>query len=61
MVLSRKVGEVVEIDNGRVLVTVLGVEGRKVRLGFLSSDGAKILRREVADAIRAEEVEKRST
>lgn len=45
LVLSRKIGDELDIENGRVVVRVLRIRGRRVWLGF-EGDGSTILRRE---------------
>ena len=47
LVLSRKPGEKVVIGNG-ITLTVVEVEGNRVRLGFDAPDQVRILRAEIA-------------
>ncbi|MBI4299965.1 MAG: carbon storage regulator [Chloroflexi bacterium] len=51
LVLSRKPGEAV-VMNGNIVVTVLEVEGEKVRLGIEAPRTVDILRRELCDEVR---------
>jgi carbon storage regulator len=46
LVLTRKVGERIVIDN-RIVVEVLQVKGNRVRLGIEAPAGATILRQEL--------------
>jgi carbon storage regulator len=46
LVLSRKIGERVNIGGG-IVVTVLGINGDKVRLGFDAPVDVPILRQEI--------------
>jgi carbon storage regulator len=46
LVLSRKVGEKIIIDRN-ILVTVIEVNGNKVRLAFEAPDDVRILRHEI--------------
>jgi carbon storage regulator len=48
LVLSRKIEESVIID-GTIVVTVLGIEGDRVKLGILAPPEVTILRQEVRD------------
>ena len=48
LVLSRRVGERIRIDND-VIVTVVAVTGGVVRLGFEAPSDVKVLREEVVD------------
>lgn len=50
LVLSRKVGEAVVI-NGDIIVTVVRMEGGKVKLGFIAPPDVPVHRQEVQDAI----------
>lgn len=56
LVLKRKVGEVVRISND-IEVHVLAVEGDTIKLGFEAPKHIQILRSEVYDAIKAENVQ----
>ncbi|HIW32412.1 MAG TPA: carbon storage regulator CsrA [Candidatus Paenibacillus intestinavium] len=56
LVLKRKVGEVVRIAND-IEVHVLAVEGDTIKLGFEAPKHIQILRSEVYDAIKAENVQ----
>lgn len=56
LVLKRKVGEVVRINNA-IEVHVLAVEGDVIKLGFEAPKQVQILRSEVYDAIRAENMQ----
>lgn len=56
LVLKRKVGEVVRISND-IEVHVLAVEGDVIKLGFEAPKQVQILRSEVYDAIRAENMQ----
>jgi carbon storage regulator CsrA len=47
---TRKSSESVVIDGGRVVVTVLGIVGRKVQLGFEAPRDVPIDRKEIHDA-----------
>jgi carbon storage regulator len=46
LVLSRKSGEQIQID-GNITVTVLGIEGRRIRLGIEAPKEVPILRSEL--------------
>jgi carbon storage regulator len=48
LVLSRKVGETFLIGD-QIRVTVLGVQGRKVRLGIQAPDNVTVWREEIAE------------
>ena len=56
LVLKRKVGEVVRIGN-EIEIHVLAVEGDVIKLGFEAPKQVQILRSEVYDAIRAENMQ----
>jgi carbon storage regulator len=47
LVLSRKEGERIVIGNRQVIVTVLGIRGDKVRLGFSAGPDIIIVRSEL--------------
>lgn len=47
LVLSRKIREQILIADD-VVITVLGVRGNRVRLGFECAPGVKVLRAEIA-------------
>ena len=49
LVLTRRLGERIFIDGGRVVVKVLGFHGKSVRLGLAADGQTRILRAELAD------------
>lgn len=51
--LTRKKGESVMID-GVIEVTVVGIHGKSVKLGFTYPEGTRVLRREVFERIQLE-------
>jgi carbon storage regulator CsrA len=51
LILSRKAGEAVVIDGG-LRVSVLGTDGRTVRLGIDAPADTRILRAEIVDEVR---------
>ena len=53
LILSRRVGESVMIGDD-VTVTVLGVKGGQVRLGFAAPQNVAVHRQEVFERIQAE-------
>jgi len=56
LVLKRKVGEVVRIGND-IELHVLAVEGDVIKLGFEAPRHIQIMRSELYDAIRAENIQ----
>lgn len=52
LTLSRKKGEELFIDGGRIVVTVVDIRGDKVRLGITAPPDVPILRKEVFAAIK---------
>ncbi|GIP19092.1 carbon storage regulator [Paenibacillus montaniterrae] len=56
LVLKRKVGEVVRIGND-IEVHVLAVEGDVIKLGFEAPKQVQILRSEIYEAIKAENMQ----
>lgn len=55
LVLSRKVGETVCIEDGFVKVTVLGIRGNVIRLGFEAPKYVAIDREEIMKVRQAQE------
>ena len=53
LILTRRLGESVKIGD-EVTVTVLGVKGGQVRLGFTAPPSVAVHREEVYERIRAE-------
>lgn len=51
--LSRQVGETVLIDKD-IKITVVGIQGKTVKLGFTYPSTTSILRKELFDKIEAE-------
>jgi carbon storage regulator len=47
LVLSRKPGEVIVVPQCALTVTVIAVEGNKVRLGFVAPDDIDVYREEI--------------
>lgn len=56
LVLKRKVGEVVTIGND-IEVQVLAIEGDVIKLGFNAPKHVQIMRSELYDSIRAENIQ----
>lgn len=56
LVLSRKAGEEIVVPACRLTVTVLSIEGKKVRLGISAPRGIVVHRTEVLDRIAASPV-----
>ncbi|MHA6481281.1 carbon storage regulator CsrA [Paenibacillus sp. strain BS8-2] len=56
LVLKRKVGEVVRIGSD-IELHVLAVEGDVIKLGFEAPKNIQIMRSELYDAIRAENIQ----
>ncbi|GIQ69971.1 hypothetical protein XYCOK13_27950 [Xylanibacillus composti] len=55
LVLKRKVGETIVIGEG-IEVQVLGIEGESVKIGIDAPKDVQILRKELYDSIREENV-----
>jgi len=53
--LSREIGQWIDLDGGRIRVVVVDVRGDKVRLGFEADRDVTIHRREIQRAIEREE------
>lgn len=55
LVLARQRDESIEIDGGRIIVTVVDIRGDKVRLGVQAAKDIPVHRLEVAQAMRGEQ------
>lgn len=55
LVLTRKAGEVIDVENGRIRITTLSIRGNKVRIGIEAPDDVKILRTEIMGEEEGEE------
>jgi carbon storage regulator len=55
LVLKRKIGETVVVGDD-IKIQVLGVEGETVKLGFLAPKDIEILRLELYESIREENI-----
>lgn len=55
LIFTRKIGETAVV-NDDVYITILGVQGNQVRIGFDAPKKVIIHRKEVHDKIKAEEV-----
>ena len=47
LVLSRKTGEEIAVNNGDITISVLGITGKKVRLGVSAPSGIPVHRKEI--------------
>lgn len=56
LVLSRRVGEALVI-NGEIRVTLLAIEGERARIGIEAPRSVPVVREELFDAVRAENLE----
>lgn len=54
LVLSRRTNESVQIGD-EIIVTILGVEGEKVKIGIVAPREVTILRGEVFEAVQSQE------
>ncbi len=67
LILTRRVGESLKIGQledmleGPVTVTVLGVKGSQVRIGVKAQRNIRVDREEIRDKVEAEETKERST
>lgn len=56
LILTRKVGERIMIgDDGDIQITVVALEGNKVRLGVFAPSDMPVHREEIFDRIKAEQ------
>ena len=53
LIISRKIEETIIID-GNIEVTVLGIEGSKVKLGIKAPKNVSIMREEIIEAVKEE-------
>jgi carbon storage regulator len=51
LVLSRKAGEEIVMSNGAITISVLGITGKKVRLGVSAPSGIPVHRKEIQHRI----------
>ena len=51
LVLSRKAGEEIVVSNGNITISVLGITGKKVRLGVSAPSGIPVHRKEIRHRI----------
>lgn len=54
LTLTRRVGEEIVID-GRIVVRIVAIHGKKAKIGVVASEDISVHRREVYDAIRKEQ------
>lgn len=54
LVVTRKAGEVIEIDGGRIVVTVVEVRADKARISVQAPKDLTVHRGEIAELIRKE-------
>jgi carbon storage regulator len=54
LVLSRKPGEVIVVPQCELTITVISIEGNKIRLGFSAPDEVDVYRQEVWQRISKE-------
>lgn len=54
LILTRRVGDAVVIGENEINLTILGVQGTQVRIGFLASKDISIHRHEIYNRIQSE-------
>ena len=54
LVLSRKLGERIVMDNGKIVITVVAMQGNQVKLGISAPDDIPIHREEIFNKISAD-------
>jgi carbon storage regulator len=47
LILSRKAGEAIAVNNGDITISVLGITGNRVRLGVSAPSGIPVHRQEI--------------
>lgn len=57
LILTRRVGETLDIGNGKIKVTVLGVKGGQVRIGVDAPRDISVHRAEIQERINKGEKE----
>ncbi len=55
LIFTRRIGEAVVIGDNEVNVTIIGVKGNQVRLGFIASQDIPIHRHEIYLKVKKEE------
>ena len=55
LVVTRKAGEVIEIDGGNIIVTVVEIRSDKVRISVQAPKDMTVHRGEIAELIRKEQ------
>ncbi|HEV2969927.1 MAG TPA: carbon storage regulator [Pirellulales bacterium] len=53
LVLSRKVGEQIVMPDQEVVVTVVAIQGNRVRIGITAPSGVSVFREEICPAASA--------
>lgn len=54
LVLSRKIGERIFVDGGKIVITVVGMQGNQAKLGIAAPDDTPIHREEIFNKINAD-------
>ncbi|MEK7441879.1 MAG: carbon storage regulator CsrA [Chloroflexota bacterium] len=54
LVLTRKVNEALNINHDEIVITVLAVEGERVKLGIVAPKSVSILRQELCEQVGQE-------
>lgn len=54
LVLTRKVNETLNINHDEIVITVLAVEGERVKLGIVAPKSVSIFRQELLDQVGQE-------
>jgi carbon storage regulator len=54
LVLSRKVGERIFINDGEIVITVVGMQGNQAKLGIAAPNDTPIHREEIFNKINAD-------
>ena len=60
LVLTRKLGEKITINNGEITITVVQIKGKQIRLGIKAPEGTPIHRHEIQEEINEQNNETRS-
>ncbi len=54
LVLTRRLGEKITINNGEIEITVVQIKGKQIRLGIKAPEGTTIHRKEIQEEINGE-------
>lgn len=55
LVLTRKIGETIDIADGKIKITIIDIDGSRISIGIDADRDIKVLRGEILERIKSQD------